>query len=301
MTYRLPGLFLVGAPKCGTTSLAAWLGAHPDVFMSTPKEPGFFAPDVASSRRARTMPGYSALFAGAGGAQVLAEASTSYLRSRVAVGQILAQVPQARFVVCLRNPIEMAPSVHAQLVRSGREPIADFETAWTMQQARRRAPTPRSDDHNPADLLYAEMCSLGAQVESFLAVAPRAQVKFAFLDDIKADPATTYREILAFAGLPDDGRREFPVLNARRVPRSLRLARASRRAAAAMRSLGLETGTGLGNLFNRWNEKPVTASAGAMSPRVAGLLGDAFRDDIARLARATGRNLDHWLEGRCAT
>lgn len=299
MTDRLPSLFLVGAPKCGTTSLAAWLGAHPDVFMSTPKEPGFFAPDVASSRRARSMRDYSALFAKAGEAQVLAEASTSYLRSRVAAGQILARLPQARFVVCLRNPIEMAPSVHGQLVRSGREPIADFETAWTMQRARRRAPEPRSGDHNPADLLYADMCRLGAQVEAFLAVAPRARVRFVFLDDMKADPATIYRGILAFAGLPDDGRGDFPVFNARRVPRSVQVARASRRAAAALRSLGLESGTGLGTLFNRWNERPVAPAA--MNPRIARLLGDAFRDDIARLARATGRNLDHWRQGRCST
>jgi hypothetical protein len=301
MTMRLPSLFLVGAPKCGTTSLAAWLGAHPGVFMSTPKEPGFFAPDVASSRRAHTLHDYGALFRRAGETQVLAEASTSYLRSRIAVARILTAVPGARFVVCLRNPIDMAPSVHGQLLRTGREPIADFETAWNLQAARKRAPTPRRDDHNPADLQYAEMCRLGAQVEAFLAVAPRARVRFVFLDDLKADPAAIYRETLAFAGLPDDGRRDFPVFNARRTPRSPRFAQASRRASATLRLLGIGAGTGLGTMLNRWNETPVDPAAAAPGPRLARLLRDTFHDDILRLARATGCNLDHWLEEQRAT
>jgi len=298
MTPRMPHLFLVGAPKCGTTSLAAWLAGHPGVFMSNPKEPGFFAPDVASSRRAATPQAYGALFAGARGDQLLAEASTSYLRSRVAVGQILARQPRARFVVCLRNPVEMAPSVHGQLVRTGREPIADFETAWAMQAVRRSRPAPRRDDHNPADLIYAEICRLGAQLEAFLAVAPRAQVRFVFLDDLKSDPAASYRDVLAFAGLADDGRDAFPVHNARRMPRSLRVARASHRAAAALRRLGLGPGTGLGARLNRLNETP--AGAPALSPQMTRLLGEAFRDDIARLSRITGRDLDHWLGEGCA-
>lgn len=300
MTPPVPSLFLIGAPKCGTTSLATWLGGHPGVFMSNPKEPGFFAPDVASSRRATTPQDYGALFAGARGDQLLAEASTSYLRSRVAVRQILSRQQHARFVVCLRNPVEMAPSVHGQLVRTGREPTADFEAAWAMQAARLARPAPRRDDHNPADLIYGEICRLGAQVEAFLAVAPRAQVSFVFLDDMRADPAASYREVLAFAGLADDGRVDFPVHNARRVPRSLPLARASHLAGATLRRLGLGPGTGLGARINRLNEAPARPGRAALSPKMARLLCDAFHDDIARLSRITGRNLDHWLDVACA-
>ncbi len=38
----LPNFLIIGAPKCGTTSLYAYLSQHPQVFMSVPKEPTFF-------------------------------------------------------------------------------------------------------------------------------------------------------------------------------------------------------------------------------------------------------------------
>jgi hypothetical protein len=44
---RTPTFFIVAAPKAGTTSLYQWCRRHPAVFMSTIKEPCFFAPEVA--------------------------------------------------------------------------------------------------------------------------------------------------------------------------------------------------------------------------------------------------------------
>jgi len=41
-----PNFFIIGAPKCGTTSLATYLGMHPNVFMCSPKEPHYFSTDI---------------------------------------------------------------------------------------------------------------------------------------------------------------------------------------------------------------------------------------------------------------
>ena len=43
---KKPNLFIVGAPRCGTTSLYRYLGQHPDIFMSSEKELNFFASDL---------------------------------------------------------------------------------------------------------------------------------------------------------------------------------------------------------------------------------------------------------------
>ncbi len=290
-----PSLFLIGAPKCGTTSLAAWLGAHPQLVMSQPKEPNFYAPDVASSPAARCATDYLQLFGPTKPGQIRAEASTSYLRSRVAAGRILADAPAARFVVCLRNPVDMAPSVHGQLVRTGREPISDFETAWRLQERRRAHLPARRPDHNPADWLYADMCRLGDQVARLLEVVPRAQIRFVFLEDLKANPGATYRAVLAFAGVADDGRQDFPALNRRRVPRLAALARASHHAASLRERLGLSRGTGLGARINRLNERAPSPAQRRLSPLMARELTDCFRDDIRQLAHLTGRDLEHWL------
>jgi hypothetical protein len=85
---RWPNLFIVGAPKCGTTSLYEWLKGHPDIHMSPFKEPCYFARDLAWEEsgyylrhgvdRAR----YLELFEDAGAATRVGEASTRYLYSR---------------------------------------------------------------------------------------------------------------------------------------------------------------------------------------------------------------------------
>jgi hypothetical protein len=75
---KTPNFFILGAPKCGTTSLAAWLAAHPAVYMSPLKEPAYFAADLKVDR-----PGpqeYRALFSAAGDIHLaVGEASTCYL------------------------------------------------------------------------------------------------------------------------------------------------------------------------------------------------------------------------------
>ena len=42
---RKPNLFIIGAPKCGTTALSEYLREHPAVFVTQPKEPHFFSKD----------------------------------------------------------------------------------------------------------------------------------------------------------------------------------------------------------------------------------------------------------------
>jgi len=133
---RRPDFFILGAPKCGTTSLAAWLADHPKVFVSAVKEPHFFNTDglrsITSSRE------FDALWVDVDDAAVaVGEASTHYLYSQEAVPRILAYNPRARFVVCVRNPVDMAPALHAERVWQGRETIRSFARAWALQDARR--------------------------------------------------------------------------------------------------------------------------------------------------------------------
>ena len=85
---RLPDLFIAGAPKCGTTSLYEWLKGHPQIFMARFKEPCYFARDLALEpsgyylRYGVDRERYLALFADAGGAKRVGEASTRYLYSQ---------------------------------------------------------------------------------------------------------------------------------------------------------------------------------------------------------------------------
>src|SRR5665213_3487944 len=133
---RFPDFFIIGAPKCGTTALYHYLSEHPEVHMSSPKEPHFFSRDLPLSRIVRTAEEYAALFSEAPTDAVTGEGSTWYLFSEVAVPEILSLRPDARFVVILRNPVHAVQSLHAQLFIGSSEDLFDFESAWRAQEDR---------------------------------------------------------------------------------------------------------------------------------------------------------------------
>src|SRR5262245_24233585 len=120
-----PNLFVVGAMKCGTTTLYQRLSATPGVQMSPEKEPNFFctdlqecvdsslAPEINKKMTAswvKDQDTYDRLFQSAISARWVGEASHTYLYSRVAAERIFAFNSQARIVILLRNPIDRAYS-----------------------------------------------------------------------------------------------------------------------------------------------------------------------------------------------
>lgn len=292
---RRPNLFILGAPKCGTTSLAHWLSGHPGIFMSPVKEPKFFNTD------ARTVGGFSReeyekLFFGADEKQRwLAEASTAYLRSTTAVSNIVAYAQEPRFVVCVRNPIEMAVSLHGERIKQGVETETGFEQAWRLQESRQQGRRVPRLCVEPGDLLYGSICRVGHQLERVLAQAGADRVIVVVLDDIKADPAREYRRVLDFLGLPDDGRTRFPTENEALYLPPL-LAGSLRFAALAKQLLRIRTGTGVTTLARRaLGRRPAKP---ALSPELRRELCVYFRDDVNKLSAILGRDFSHWLDGR---
>lgn len=284
-----PNFFILGAPKCGTTSLAAWLGEHDRIYMPAMKEPHFFNTDGPPMTRSRTH--YERLFADAGPSHLaVGEASTGYLSSRNAVAEILAYAPEARFVVCLRNPVEMAVSLHEQRVFEGKEHIADFRTAWRLQEERRRG---RAMKPWSQSLVYGDTCALGTQMERLYARVGRNRVLPLLLDDMRRDPAAVYREVLGFLAVPDDGRRDFPVHNAAKERRYPGLNHLTRFAAAAKRRLGIYRGLGLLNLIDSSNTRQRPRSP--VSADLRQELADYFRPEVTRLSALLARDLAHWL------
>jgi len=66
-------------------------------------------------------------------------------------------------------------------------------------------------------LFYSEWGKLGAQLKRALNIVPQEQIKIILFDDFALNPEKVYREILSFLNLPDDGRKEFPRINERRM------------------------------------------------------------------------------------
>ena len=294
---REPDFFLVGAPRCGTTSLAAWLREHERAFVTDPKEPDFFSRDIGSPSAIRDERRYRALFRGATSRHVaVGEGSTTYLRSRVAVPAILERYPNARFLVCLRNPIDMARSVHAQHVRTGREPERSFERAWRLQAERREGRSLPPHLPEPADLQYARMCALGSQLDRLLRLVPRSRVHPVLLEDMAAAPAEAYRGVLRFLGLPDDGRADFPVHGRRGATRSLLLARAYGQLLHLASSVGVHVPMAVRRAGLALNDRGRSAGQEELSPRFREELFAAFEDEVLLLERLLNRDLRDWVQ-----
>jgi hypothetical protein len=296
---RRPDFFLVGAPKSGTTALSEYLRAHPDVFVSRPKEPGFFCEDLPGLPRVASLDAYLRLFRGSS-ARATGEASALYLYSRVALKRLRRFEPRARILVMLRNPLELAHAFHAEMLYSQNEDEPDFGRAWDLQAERRAGRRLPPHCWEDALLQYAEIARLGAQLERLLALFPREQVHVILFDDFRRDTRRAYEETLAFLGVASDGRRDFPPVNEHKAVRRPWLARLTQRPPAHLsraarlvkRAPGLEQVSFLGPL-RRANLR--RASRPPLPEPLRARLAREFAGDVALLSRLLERDLGGWL------
>jgi hypothetical protein len=288
-----PNTFIIGAPKCGTTSLARRLGRHPDVFMSNPKEPYYFCRPSLQIGGVYTIEQYGAIFSRSNGERVVAEATTATIYDTEALQRVRAFAPDSKIIAMMRNPLALAPSWHGENVRQLREDITDFAAAWAAMPERRAGRRAPKDCVDPLMLDYQHIASLGTQLERVYAIFPASQVYVGFLDDFAGDARVAWLRLLAFLNIADDGGTEFPFENAGYMPGNLLAYRAIRKLTrTAKRALHIEANTGV--------VEKITRSLGrrdACAPTASELLcemHEAFDPEIAKLERLTGRDLSHW-------
>lgn len=210
---RIPDFFIVGAPKCGTTSLYMWLKDHPDIYMPV-KEPKLFSNDIDALRHL-DLKKYMALFEAVDRGALVGEASVTYLASDVALKQIKALNSSAMIIVLLRNPVDLLISWHAQCLKTGVESVTSVEQAWKLIPERREGYKIPFACPWPAQLDYQRIASIGTQMKRLINIFPRSQIYVALLDDLSRNPRQIYLDVLDFLGLPDDGRTEFTAENIR--------------------------------------------------------------------------------------
>ena len=298
----LPDLYLIGAPKAGTTSLCEWLSGHPDVYWSVPKEPYFWAADYPAQRAHygfATRAAYEALFRSptAAAARVRGEGSTTYLYSQVAVPDILEAVPGARFLVCLRNPVDLVVSYHRTQLVTLNETEPEVAAAWRRSLA---GGLPATVPLDPKLVDYPQVGRLGAAVERLLSHLPRERVHFVVLDDLAADPHGVWEGVTAFCGLDSSVVPAFSVANSStKTYRSKAVRQLTHRPPAALAPTMARV-----RQWSRTTDSAVVRRAKATmwrpAPRpsvpseVRQELTDFFRSDVELLGRLVGRDLVGW-------
>jgi hypothetical protein len=221
MNEHQPNFFIVGAPKCGTTALSHYLSEHAQIFIPSIKEPHYFATDLPRYREIESREDYQGLFRKVDTEEHIAvgEASVWYLYSKEAIANIHRYNPQAKLIVMLRDPAEMIPSLHAQLVYTLQEDERNLQKALDLQEARQRGQHIPAHNTAPKLLQYVRVASYVHQLDRLFDVFPREQVKLIPFPDFKSDTLGIYKSVLQFLNVSYDGRTAFPVINRRHTYR----------------------------------------------------------------------------------
>lgn len=305
---RRPNLFIIGAAKCGTTSVNAWLRDHPQIYMSPRKEPRFFAPDLLSGpagknlRYPQDMERYLALFAGATDELRVGEASPRYIYSRQAPRLVHNFEPEAFIVALVRNPVDMMVSLHAHHVAGGTEPITDFGQALEAENERRTGATAAPGQRlratsNPRLTLYRERARFGAQLKEWLSVFAPERVHVIVFEEMVANPSAVFRQLLDFLRVdPEYQPPGFAAYNPRHTARSTRLRGALMSRAGQLllwRLLPALTGErgarALRRPFRGLNRRPAERAGPSLALRRS--LELELSDDVALLSELVGRDL----------
>lgn len=286
--HALPRVFLVGAAKAGTTSLARWLGEQPGLYLPALKEPHYFTPPPRHVPLSRPQPPvvhtlrqYRALYRDCPPSQRGIDASTSYLWSPQAAQGIRAAAGEdVRIIAVLRDPVERAWSNYLNDVREGIEQrrFADA-IAEEMRQPER---------YWGLDSVYLAASRYADGLRHYVGTFGRERVLVVFFEDLVADPQRWLPAIADFVNL-DAALRGAPEL-ARENVYSVARNDAARRLLAAgwlRRAARMLTPASLRLVMRRWLIVE-SAQRPALDSALEQQLTDYFRDDVRALAALLG-------------
>lgn len=295
-----PSFFIVGAPRCGTTSLSKALRDRPEVCFARPKEANFFLlPFDGSPEEERAR--YLSLFhRGLSPAhRALGDGSVMYLYRPETLERALRFDPRARFIVNVRSPLDMLPSYHARMLYLLDENEPDFEAAWRLQERRRRGQAVPRSCREARLLDYGEVGSLGRHVERLFELVGRERCHVVVYDDLAGRTAQVLGDVLGFLGLPAEGHmgvarkrqnfgfrsRALQYFAAGRLPGQARLPELSPALAGAVGRLRRRV--------KRFNTVPIERDP--LSTGFRAELCAYFTDDVRRLSALLERDLTHWI------
>lgn len=199
----LPNFLVIGAPKAGTTSLYDYLRVHPEIFMPAMKEPRFFCYRGQAhwfDYPAATVAEYEALFDGVAGEKAIGESTAVYFEFEDTARRVHEVIPDARFIACLREPVQRAFSIyHMNLRNQGRNKGKAFLKALATDEALRKK--------------YYD------GLKPFYDLFPRDRMKIILFEKLAQDTAATVRSLFKFLGVGTDFVPKLKISNPGGIPR----------------------------------------------------------------------------------
>ena len=167
----------IGAAKCGTTWLHHSLGHHPDICMPSPqKELLFYDYNFRDERYLADQ------FQHRERGQICGEFSPSYFIGKCVPERIFQRDSGAKFIVCVRNPVDRAYSHYCMHYKGGTVSASP------------------EDEIVPGNRLFDDSC-YRANIERFLEFFPDERFHIIKQEDMRVDPDTTLANLFGFLGV----------------------------------------------------------------------------------------------------
>lgn len=211
----IPNLFILGAAKCGTTTLHQYLNRLPDICMSEPKEPFYFEAEYGQGIEFYR----KKYFAHWHGEAIKGDARHRNLLLPFIPDRIRQVNPDAKLIVLVRNPTDRAFShwyhnysrdsedlsfpdaieVDLQRIRSGLR--CDTEEEILQHIERLPRPAPGKVIGLGLYRTYLDSGYYFEQIERYLALFPEGNLKIILFDDLVQQPQQVMADVLSFLGL----------------------------------------------------------------------------------------------------
>jgi hypothetical protein len=206
----IPDFFVIGNAKCGTSWLNNALGNHPQLLISRDKECNVLSEGLQEWRAA-----YERQYVHYSGQQALGDGSLSYLRPHI-LKHIRRNIPDARHIFLMRDPIERIKSARLQRLKAGTERV-DLDVAISGFLKGR------------TEYSVLEHGMYHHRLQQLLEFFPRDQVLVLVMERMMENKRRTLERVFGFLGVDSEIRTELPDrVNPARIPRSYWLARALR-------------------------------------------------------------------------
>jgi sulfotransferase family protein len=220
----LPDFLIIGTQRGGTTSLYKYLVQHPNLSHALTKEIRFFDLNYH-----RGLPWYRSRFPShrrremserrRGAKLMVGEASPDYLFHPLAAARVAHDLPQARLIVLLRNPIDRAFSHYWHQFKRGQETLTfaaaiDGETDRLAGEVDKILADPSYVSYERHHHSYLARGIYVDQLAAWMELIPRDRFLIERSEDLFQDPRAVFRRVLEFLGLPDHDLTEYETFNA---------------------------------------------------------------------------------------
>ena len=297
----MPNFLVIGASKCGTTSLHYYLDQHPEIFLPTQKETYFFIfegsknrfcgpgdDERLNSRVIDQLEDYEAVFAGASREKAIGEVCPPYMYVPEAAQRILHHIPDAKLIAILRNPIDRAYSSFMHLVREGSESCTKFDDALSLEDER-IAKNWRFMWH------YTKVGFYFNQLKTYFDLFDTSHLRIYLYDDFSSSPTKLMQNIFQFLEVDDQFVPDMSIRhNATGIPKSRKLRNLIEKPNAVKMLLKPLVPEKLRQRI-RVTQTTHNLRRPPLEKETRQKLAVTFRDDVHQLEDLIGRDLSHWL------